>query len=681
MTRMGKDLRVSWHAPWRVPGLLLVAALGSSVTDASTPADDATAIRWEAVASRIEASGEPERRVAAAIDNWRQLSSSMIAPFRSYAQFLMQNPGWPEETKLRGLAEKSVNPDIDSPSEITAFFARFPATTAQGKAANALALAKLGRMDEANAAARDAWGTGSLPLPMEQALLGRFSSAITPDDHLRHADAVLWRHDTAAAERVLPYVPVTRQAVVAARIAFQRKSPDAAVKMGAADPVGVMDAGYIGDKARWMAASGDEAGARRLLATRMPLSQTPADPEDWYEIMYARAKAAANDGDWALAFDIASRVDDAFAPGTDISAQPLGVRDDYTNLTWLAGTAAFDHMSQPANAEGMFARYAGGGQGASVKAKGYYWAGRAALAAGRKQEASGYFEQAAAYPDQYYGQLALERLGRRIPAPAVQSYDTALTDADRTDFNNRSVVRAAVMLGKQGAWGDQSKFVRAIAASATTQRDHLLANELARTLGRPDLGIMAGRRATASGLSGYDRASFPHMNVPEGQRDNWTMIHAIARQESQFDRAIVSYAGARGLMQLMPATAREQAGKAGLSYSESSLFDPDFNVTLGSNYFVRLLSYYNGSYPLAVAAYNAGMGNVNKWLKANGDPRLPGGDMVKWIESIPIYQTKDYVQRVLENAVVYDLLNPMKDGVAAAPATPLSRYLGKSAPG
>ncbi|MBO9582120.1 MAG: lytic transglycosylase domain-containing protein [Sphingobium sp.] len=677
MSAMGKDTRLSW----RFPGLIAFAVLGTAATNASTPADDASAIRWEAAANRIDASGDADRRVASAIQNWRTLSATQGAGFATYADFLMQNSGWPDEAKLRGYAEKAVNPDLDSPAGITAFFAKYPALSAQGKAANAMALARLNRRDEAIAAARDAWGSGSLSILMEQALLAQFSANLTPEDHLRHADAVLWRRDTAAAERVFAYLPVTRQAVVAARIAFQRKAPDATLKMGAADPIGVMDAGYIADKVRWMAGNGDELGARRLLAERLPLAQTPADPEDWYEIMFARAKAAATDGDWKLAFAIASRVDDAFAPGTDISAQPVGVRDDYTNLTWLAGTAAFNRLSRPADAEGMFARYAGGGQNASVKAKGYYWAGRSALAAGRRDTANSYFAQAAAYPDQYYGQLALERLGRPVPLPGANAPQVTLTDSDRAAFNSQSVVQAAKMLGTQGAWGDQSKFVRAIAASAQTEPAHLFANELARTLGRPDLGIMAGRRATASGLSGYDKASFPHMKVPDSERDNWTMIHAISRQESQFDRAIVSYAGARGLMQLMPATAREQAGKLGMNFDQGNLFDPDFNVTLGSSYFVKLLSYYNGSYPLAVAAYNAGMGNVNKWIKANGDPRLPGGDIVQWIEDIPIYQTKDYVQRVLENAVVYDLMNPVRDSAPGVSAKPLSRYLGKSNPG
>lgn len=190
---------------------------------------------------------------------------------------------------------------------------------------------------------------------------------------------------------------------------------------------------------------------------------------------------------------------------------------------------------------------------------------------------------------------------------------------------------------------------------------------------------MVGRSALENGLSDYTAAGYPSVRVPESQRDYWTIVHAIARQESQFDRAAVSHAGARGLMQLMPGTAAETAGKLGLSYNRESLTtDTDYNIKLGSSYFQRVFSLY-GSYPLAVAAYNAGPGNVNKWLRAYGDPRLPGGDMVKWIEQIPIFETKNYVQRVLENAVVYDLMNP-EYARSRGPAN-MSWYLGKSRPG
>jgi len=677
MPRMGKD---PLPTAWRLATLVSLSTLAMAATDSSTPRAASAEISWQAAASRIEASGEDERRLAAAIDRWRGLTASETAGFAAYADFLLQNPGWPDESRLRGLAERTVDPNIESPSTVTAFFVQYPARTPRGKAANALALAKLGRMDEARIAAKAAWAVAPLPFPMEQQLLAQFAGSFTAEDHLRHADAMLWKRSTDAAERVLAWVPPTRQAVIAARIAMQRKAPDAALKVAAADPVGVMDAGYLADKARWLGETGNERAARQLLATRPALGHTPQDVEAWYEALLARARAAANDGDWATAYAIASRVDDAYAPGTDVSLQPLGERDDYTSLTWLAGTVALNRLARPADAEAMFSRYAGGAQSAQTRTKGYYWAGRAALAGRRSEAANQWFAQAGAMPDQYYGQLALERLGRRLPAPSAET-PVILTSADRAAFNRQPLVRAAHLLGRQGNWGDQSKFLRAIAASAASQQDHALAAELSRTLGRPDLGVMSGRRATASGLSGYDRASFPYMKVPESERDNWTMIHAIARQESQFDRAIVSRAGARGLMQLMPATAREQAGKVGMSYNQSSLFDPDYNVMLGSSYFMRLMAYYNGSYPLAVAAYNAGMGNVNKWLKANGDPRQPGGDIVQWIEDIPFYETKNYVQRVLENAVIYDLVNPMKSGAQAAPAAPLSRYLGKATPG
>ena len=255
-----------------------------------------------------------------------------------------------------------------------------------------------------------------------------------------------------------------------------------------------------------------------------------------------------------------------------------------------------------------------------------------------------------------------------------------ISAAERAAFNNRSVVRAVKALGQMGYWADQSKFARAIANNADSDTDHFLAAELAQQIGRPDMSVMVGRRAVSSGLTGYGDSAFPRVPVPSQAQYNWTMVHAIARQESQFDKQIVSHAGARGLMQLMPGTAREQAGKLGMSYNPASLNDPSYNIMLGSGYFQRMLDYYGGSYPLAVAAYNAGPGNVNKWIRANGDPRLPGADILRWIEEIPIYETKNYVQRVLENAVVYEAMNPERAKFRGSNAV-LSRYLGKQTPG
>jgi soluble lytic murein transglycosylase len=553
---------------------------------------------WSQVSGRIGVASDPA--ISATISQWRALQQSDGLGFSTYANFILANPGWPGEDRMRRLAETSINPNSYDPRQVTAFFARFPARTAAGNARNALALMQMGRMAEA--------------------------------------------------------------------------------RMQMAEAVGVSDAGYIADKATWLINTGNWIAARQYLANRPTLTFRPGNAEKWYETLLGQARAAANDSQWSFAYGIASKLDDAYAPGVDVSSRPIGERDDYTSLAWLAGSTAFYNLNRPSDAAAMFRRYATAAKSPQTQSKGYYWAGRAALAAGDTATANSYFAQASVFPDQFYGQLALERVGKPVPAPALVERPVEISAAERMAFNNRSVVRAVKALGQMGYWEDQSKFARAIANNADSDSDHYLAAELAKSIGRPDMGVMVGRRAVSSGLTGYGESAFPRVPVPPTAQSNWTMVHAIARQESQFDRQIVSHAGARGLMQLMPGTAREQAGKLGLGYDPGSLNDPSYNIMLGSSYFQRMLDYYGGSYPLAVAAYNAGPGNVNRWIAANGDPRMPGADMLRWIEQIPLFETRNYVQRVLENAVVYEAMNPERARFRGS-NTPLSKYLGKQTPG
>ncbi|MCE7798354.1 lytic transglycosylase domain-containing protein [Sphingobium sufflavum] len=639
----------------------------------------ATVQDWRSATTQLVQPVSPaDQSIDATIAEWRRLQQNDVLGFSAYAGFLLTNPGWPSEDRMRRLAEAQADPSGYNSTQTIAFFSRFPPTTATGEARYAFALASANRANEARDAARRAWVGGTLNVVDEQRLMSLFAGAFTPEDHARRADILLWVGDRPGAQRVSAWLSPARRTVVDARIAMQSKWPDAAQRIAAADAYGLSDGGYLADKSKWLRDSNDWGGARTILADRQTLATPVAAPEKWYETLLTAARAAGNDTNWTTAYAIASKVDDAFPAGTDVSDKAIGVRDDYTSLTWLAGTAALNRLGRPADAIGMFTRYAGGARSPQTISKGYYWAGRAASAAGREREAQEHFRRASIYPDQYYGQLSLERLGQPVPLPAGANRTAVVSDAERQAFANRTVVRAARRLGATGNWQDQSRFLRAIANGAATEQEHILIGELAQSLARPDLGVMAGRRALSSGLSGQTNSSFPRVSVPEEHGDNWTMIHAIARQESQFDRQIVSSAGARGLMQLMPGTARETAGKLGMGYDISSLNEPGYNIRLGSTYFQRMMIYYNGSYPLAVAAYNAGPGNVNKWLRANGDPRQ-GGDIVQWIEDIPIFETRNYVQRVLENAVVYDQLNPRTGGLRTA--TPLSRYLGKNRPG
>ncbi|HUD95778.1 lytic transglycosylase domain-containing protein [Sphingobium sp.] len=654
------------------------SASGATVQPIPPEYGQQPASQWNQVQARI---GQPsDASIAGTISQWRALQQSDGLGASTYASFILINPGWPGEDRMRRLAETGINPDSYDPAQVTAFFARFPARTATGHARNAVALMQLGRMNEARIAARNAWIGGSLSPADEARLLSLFGSSLTPADHDQRADSLLWGNDVNGAMRMIAYVSPARRAAFQARIALRRKTPDASVLAQAAEATGAADAGFIADKAIWMRDTGNWVGARQYLANRSGLTYRPSNAEKYYEVLLNQARAAANDSQWTFAYGIASKIDDAIAPGVQVSDQPIGVRDDYTSLAWLAGTTAYYNLNRPGDAVTMFRRYADAAKSPQTRSKGYYWAGRAALQAGDAATANSYFNQAGVYPDQFYGQLALERLGRPIPAPAQVERPVPISAAERAAFDSRSVVRAVKALGQMGYWEDQSKFARAIANNADSDTDHFLAAELAQQINRPDMSVMVGRRAVSSGLTGYGETAFPQVPVPPTAQYNWTMVHAIARQESQFDKQIVSHAGARGLMQLMPGTAREQAGKLGLGYNPASLNDPSYNIMLGSGYFQRMLDYYGGSYPLAVAAYNAGPGNVNKWIAANGDPRMAGSDMLRWIEQIPIFETRNYVQRVLENAVVYEAMNPERAKFKGTSAV-LSRYLGKQTPG
>ena len=428
--------------------------------------------------------------------------------------------------------------------------------------------------------------------------------------------------------------------------------------------------GHIGQRER---AASNISGAIALLSTR-PVADGPAlDPEKWVSNLLWAARGAGADP----AVRIASSIDDAFAPGTDISQTSFRLRDDYTSLMWLGGTKALWQLGDARRAAPLFYRYGAAAQTPGTRTKGFYWAGRASAQAGDRENANRYFELAAQYPDQFYGLMALERLDREIPDLTDPPVDTPSSSA-RADFNMRPLTRAVREVARDFDWSTTVRFFREISDQAISESDHVLVADLAREIGRRDLAVILGQAAHTDGHSNFRRVSFPLIPTPPGA--NWTMVHAITRQESQFAQNAQSHAGARGLMQLMPGTAREQAGKLGMSYELGALIsDPQYNIRLGDGYFARMMDYYGGAYPLAVGAYNAGPGNVNKWLRANGDPRMGGIDWITWIERIPIYETKNYILRVLENAVVYEQLYPER--AYDRGKYPLSRFLGKRQPG
>ena len=617
-----------------------------------------------------------EGKIPAALQRWKMLSAASNYSFGEYASFLMDYPDWPNSDEMRKNAEAAINPLSYSPSQAVAYFDRLPPMTNAGRAKYAIALDATGDRVRAEAQAREAWRSGPLTDDDEARLFRIAGNKFTSADHDARVDRLLWSSATRSAERWIAYTSPQRRPAFAAALATRLKSPDAALKVQEAGSLANGEASLLAARADALRISGNSTAARELLANRANLIAPAPVLKDWYQLLLTHAQAAANDGQYEVAYRIASRVDDAAPAGLVMVDQDLTTRDRYTSLTWLAGTVALERLGRPRDAVAMFNRYADAAKAPQTRSKGLHWAGKAAAQAGDQAGATRFHEQAANYYESFFGQLSLEQLRRPLPpVPRV-----AATPPPLTEGSAPPVFLAAALASKYGSWKDQSNFLRAIARNAKTPGDFATAIGLSQKINRPDLAVMAGRTARYFGYSNLLANGYPTVNVPASQNHNWTLAHAIMRQESQFDKAAVSHAGARGLMQLMPGTARETSGKIAMTYRPDALtVDTDYNIALGSTYIQRMLDYYGGNYPLAIAAYNGGPGNVNKWLKAYGDPRTGQIGIMEWIEKIPLSETRDYVYRVLENAVMYDHLHPER--ARYKKPNPLSHYLGKSTPG
>ena len=622
----------------------------------------------------------PSDPVLDAVVTWDRLrrdgyTAARGAQFGEFARFLKDHPDWPQSLTLRRAAEKLIDDRVSAADRI-AFFKQFPPLSALAKLRLAEAFASMGRGSDAREAARDAWDSAGLDPTAENQLLAQFSKDLRPDDHVARADRLLWSGQTSAASRLLPLVDTDRRMWMLARMAARAGAPDAGNRLAVVPDDLRRDPGLVADRALGLRRVGQLAQAQALLAGVLVKPGSAIDPETWLKLRIEFARAAWRTGDHGTAYRIAAQ-HAAFAVGKPVSERSLGERQVYIDTEFLAGWLALRKLGRASAALTHFQNVRAAALTPLSQSRGDYWIGRAAEVAGKGDDARRAYGAAAEHFDYFYGQLASERLGkplalRREPAPVLSITRTAALRAD-------PLVQAAFALGDIGDRNRQAIFLRQIADRAGTLAEQAQVAALAAPLGRPDLGVFAGKAARGTGELALLDAAFPVLDIPGNLARDFSMIHAITRQESQFDRTITSSANAQGLMQLLPGTAAEQAGKLGLPASTPRLTsDPTYNVTLGSGYFNRLKSNFAGSHVLAVAAYNAGPGNVRKFLAANGDPRTTE-DVIDWVEAIPLSETRNYVQRVLENAVVYDLLHPQ---TAVMPTTNrLSAYLGKRVPG
>ena len=565
-------------------------------------------------------------------------------PFYGVARFFEGNHHWPLQAQLRRRVEESIGADIP-PDIVLDWFHRHPPGSAMGKVRYAEALMATGTVERGKAVLREAWVSGAFTKAHESAILKRHGKILTKDDHAGRLDRLLWDGKAEEARRILWKVDPALRALGEARLTLRYRHGNVDRLIARVPPEMQQDQGLLYERARWRRAKGKYQEAREVF-DRLP--QDLARPDLWWQERSSLARRGLREG----------HVSDAYRLVKTHGLSPAQSAP-YAEAEWLAGWIAHRFLNDHAAAFEHFKAMYGAVIYPVSKARGAYWAARAADGMKNAEQAAAWYVRAAANPTVFYGQLAASRLGpsARLKLPVEPEPTASETD----EFNNHELTRAVRILAAFGYRDELRPFILQLGDTKETPGWRRMAAALARGYKREDVAIAVAKRASRSGVeladSGYPAVRLPAppatgrgLPAPEAP-----LVLAVVRQESAFQTDAISRAGAQGLMQLMPATAKEVARSYSISHNPGRLSEPDYNLRLGQAYLRDLLGEFQGSYVLTLAAYNAGPKRAREWMKTNGDPRGTIEETIDWIEMIPFEETRNYVQRVMENLQVYRL--------------------------
>ncbi len=569
-------------------------------------------------------------------------SDNNNASFARYVNFIEANPGWPTVRTFRRRAEHQLWQEKRDGATVRAFFARSKPMTPRGRFALARALLAQGDRIAAAYYIREAWRNDPFSADLESDAMTAFGDLITRTDHKARMDRMLYLDEAEVALRAAKRLGEQQIAIYKARNAVTNKASNAAALLDAAPKELRADAGFTFSRIQHLRRSDKIAEAAQLMlgASRDP--NVIQDADAWWTERRLLARKLLDIGDPQTAYRVAR---DAAEP----------VKENFrAEHEFTAGWIALRFLNNPAAALAHFARIGHGTSNPITLARAAYWQGRAAESLGRQTEARAHYEAGARFPTAYYGQLARAKLG--ISEIGLRRPLT-LEGAHLAAVRNLDIVRAVEMLYASGNrdlipavvadMADRVTDVAALAAIAQICERHNDARAV----------LLIGKHVLARGVA-FDHFAFPTIGVPAysavGPAVERSVVFAIARQESHFNQRTVSTANALGLMQVTPPAGRYVAKKFGVSFDQKRLLsDPVYNTQMGAAELGDLLKDYRGSYVLSFAAYNAGRGRVREWVQRFGDPRDPNVDPVDWVERIPFSETRNYVQRVMENMQVY----------------------------
>ncbi|GGH33800.1 lytic transglycosylase [Cribrihabitans marinus] len=553
--------------------------------------------------------------------------------------FLGRRGDWPGLDWLRRKAEPNfAGADAD---RILRFFDGNPAQTAEGALTHATALLAQGRRGDAEAELVRAWRVMPMQAALHKTYLENFAELLKPH-HEARLDRLLWDGNKQSAGRMLPLVSAAQRQLAETRMALREMAPGVD-GMIAKLPKSVLDSpGLAYERFVWRDRKELDDSAIDLMLARSASVAKLGEPAYWGERRRRLARLEMRQGDAGRAYRVAAQ--HHMTPGMGYA---------YADLEWLAGFIALTKLNDPATAAGHFERFDAAVESPISKGRAGYWLGRAYAALGDAEKAYEAYAMGADHQTSFYGLLAAERIGRPFDPdlatpPQVPPWREAA-------FTGSSVYRAARLLMEAGDEALAERFFTHLVESLNAEQGAQMGN-MALEMGRPHLAVMIAKRAAQQGnvLAGayYPLHPVARMDLPMAKE----MTLAIARRESEFDPVVVSGAGARGLMQVMPATARlvaEDLGILGGHQTDRLTSDWEYNARLGASYLAGLAALFDGNVVMMSAGYNAGPRRPASWMRRFGDPRGDDVDMVEWIEHIPFKETRNYVMRVTESLPIY----------------------------
>lgn len=566
------------------------------------------------------------------------------AAFSDLSRFLAAHRHWPNQRGLQARAEEAMPAEAMPPDEVINWFQGKDPVSGEGMVKLGDAFLRKGNTANGRNWIRKAWIEGNFSLDRISLISSKYGAHLTEDEHRKRATRLVWANEYSQANAMANWLPSDFEAMIAARIKLRQSSRDADAAYNRVTSELQRDAGLLFDRSRWLRKRDRENEARPLLLMAGKNLDGPAPSADeWWSERNYQAREALDDGNPQAAYDLASS--HAMRKDSVIS---------FAEAEFLAGWIALRYLNRPDAAQDHFLRLRDAVTAPISVARGLFWAGRAAEKAGRTGEANKHYAAAAQYPMTFYGQIAAATLNPRaiLDLPPQRS-----SNAARQSILDQDLVQAMQGLADVGAEGLLRTFALAAAENFSQREEFVFLANFLRQLNQPALALRVAKRGLQKNIAVYDVA-YPTMPLP-AYRGNGTppesaLVLGFTRQESEFDPEASSSAGARGLMQLMPATASLTARRHGIPYGgKAELFTPSTNVQLGMAHVSDLLSDFAGSYVLSIAAYNAGGGRINQWISTYGDPRNANVDVIDWIERIPFNETRNYVQRVLENTQIY----------------------------